>query len=112
VAVVRGFESAMSRVYSFRLSDNNPREAQARGVIEAWVEEGYSLRFLMTDALIFFSQKNGAEDLNPLMDYLEDFLEKFQAGHHNQTNDQGNSNLSKSFIVAVKNSAKTGLISK
>ena len=42
----------MSKVYSFRLSNDNPREAQAREVIEAWVEEGYSLRQVIVESLL------------------------------------------------------------
>ena len=41
----------MSKVYSFRLDENNPREAQAREVIDAWVSKGYSLRHILTEAL-------------------------------------------------------------
>jgi hypothetical protein len=42
----------MSKVYSFRLGDENPRESQAMAVIEAWMEEGYSLRQIITRALV------------------------------------------------------------
>ena len=51
----------MSKVYSFRLDDDNPREAQARGVIKAWMGEGYSLRHIITDALLinFLQEKWG-----------------------------------------------------
>ena len=42
----------MSKVYSFRLDENIPREAQARDVIDAWVDEGYSLRQKIVDMLI------------------------------------------------------------
>ena len=42
----------MSKVYSFRLDNNNPREAQAREVMEAWADEGYSLRQVVVDALL------------------------------------------------------------
>ena len=42
----------MSKVYSFRLDAENPREAQAREVIDVWVSKMYSLRHILTDALI------------------------------------------------------------
>jgi hypothetical protein len=42
----------MSKVCSFRLNDDNLREAQARTVIEAWVEGRYSLRYIITEALL------------------------------------------------------------
>lgn len=62
----------MSKVYSFRLSDENPREAQAREVIEAWVEEGYSLRYVIVEALISFSDKDIEQSgLNEIMGQLQ-----------------------------------------
>ena len=42
----------MSKVCSFRLDSDNPREAQAIEVIDNWVSQGYSLRNLLTEALI------------------------------------------------------------
>ena len=50
----------MSKVYSFRLCDENPREAQAREVIEAWVEEGYLFRYIIVESLISY-KKNEIE---------------------------------------------------
>lgn len=47
----------MSKVYSFKLNDDNPREAQAREIIEAWVEERYSLRHIITEALLIYLKK-------------------------------------------------------
>ena len=50
----------MSKVYSFRLDENNPREAQAREVINAGAEDGYSLRYIVTEALLgldYFNNK-------------------------------------------------------
>lgn len=42
----------MSKVFSFRLREDNPREVQAQDVIEAWISEGYSLRHILTEALL------------------------------------------------------------
>ena len=42
----------MSKVYSFRLDKNNPLEAPARKVIEAWASKGYSLRRIIVDTVI------------------------------------------------------------
>ena len=51
----------MSKVFSFRLNDDNPREAQAREEIKAWVKEGYSLRYIITEALLIdFDNKTRA----------------------------------------------------
>jgi hypothetical protein len=42
----------MSEVISFRLDRNNPREAQALGVLKKGQEAGYSLRHVLTEALL------------------------------------------------------------
>jgi hypothetical protein len=47
----------MSKVYSFRLDEHNPREAQAKGIIHAWVGEGYSLRHVVVEALVSYKKE-------------------------------------------------------
>lgn len=42
----------MSKVISFRMDNANPREAQALDVLNAWTEQGYNLRFVLTEALL------------------------------------------------------------
>lgn len=42
----------MSKVFSFRLDENNSREVQALQVIHTWTSQGYSLRHITTEALI------------------------------------------------------------
>ena len=62
----------MSKVYSFRLSDDNPREAQAREVIEAWVGKGFSLRHIITKVLLISIEKKfGDEKIYPLLKQIE-----------------------------------------
>jgi hypothetical protein len=51
----------MSKVYSFRLDSENPREALAMDVINTWVSQGYSLRRILTDALINYQDKGNDE---------------------------------------------------
>ena len=100
----------MSKVYSFRLSDENPREVQARKVIEARMEEGYSIRYLVTDALVSFSQnKNGREDWSALMEYLENIIQKIETREYKQDVNPEDSNLPSLFVDAVKKSAKSGI---
>jgi hypothetical protein len=48
----------MSKVYSFRLSENNPREIQAREVMEALISQGYPLRYILTEALIWYGNQS------------------------------------------------------
>lgn len=47
----------MSKVFSFRLREDNPREVQAKEVVEAWISQGYSLRYILTEALIQYGNK-------------------------------------------------------
>ena len=58
----------MSKVYSLRLNDDNPREAQAREAIEAWVRKGHSLRYVVIEALI--NLKNQRKDTKEIDDIL------------------------------------------
>lgn len=75
MAVVRCAEGAMSKVYSFRLSANNPREAHAREMIPSWMEAGYSLRQIIVDALINYNHSNSnSRELNPVMERLQFLL--------------------------------------
>jgi hypothetical protein len=101
----------MSKVYSFRLNVDNPREAQAREVIEAWVEDGYSLRHIITEALLIsFDNKNGDEEVYALLEQIKRMISELENTASLDINDERKiSGLSSSFKVAVKNSAKIGL---
>ena len=52
MAIICGAESFMSKVISFRLNPDNPREAQALEILISKQSEGFSSRRLLTDALI------------------------------------------------------------
>ena len=52
----------MSKVYSFRLDTENPREALAINVIETSASQGYSLRHILTEALINFPGNGNQEN--------------------------------------------------
>jgi hypothetical protein len=97
----------MSKVYSFRLDDDNPREAQARAVIDAWVREGYSLRYVIVEALIAFKKdESGYGELASIVEQLQDLLsssDRASSGSAPETS------LSNSFLNAVKNSIKLGV---
>lgn len=108
LAVVYPYTNAICKVYSFQLSNNNPREAQAREVIEAWKGEEYSLRNIVTEALISFSQKNdGVGDLTTLMLCSVNMFSRIEMTQSKPCDDPDKSNLSSSVITAVKNSAKS-----
>ncbi|MCB2160473.1 hypothetical protein KQH40_00135 [bacterium] len=100
----------MSKVYSFRLDENNPREDQAREVIEAWVEEGYSLRHVIVEALISLKKEElGQGEINSIVEKLQDLILSFDKSRPDQLSE---ASLSNSFLVAVKQSMKSGLSSK
>jgi hypothetical protein len=42
----------MSQVISFRLDQNNPREAWALSVLSGMQEQGYQVRHILTEALV------------------------------------------------------------
>lgn len=97
----------MSKVYSFRLDEHNPREAQAKGVIHAWVEEGYSLRHVVVEALPSFNNKDaGQSELNEVVEQLQDLILTLDRPPIPQSSD---TLLSHSFLDAVKQSAKSGV---
>ena len=99
----------MSKVYSFRLDENNPREAQAREVIEAWVGEGHLLRYIVTEALINFHQNDGqTNDYERNLEKIIELLEILTKGEF-KSNASNKDALSKSFIGSVAQVAKPGI---
>lgn len=97
----------MSKVYSFRLDEHNPREAQAKGVIHAWVEAGYSLRHVIVEALLSFNSKDaGYSELNKVVEQLQDLILTLDRPPVPQSSD---TLLSNSFLDAVKLSSKRGI---
>jgi hypothetical protein len=97
----------MSKVFSFRLSDVNPREAQAKKIIESRVEEGYSLRQIIVEALIAYQSRISSKgDINHLLERLEDIIMSF-----NPSNTKGKDNpiLTSAFLDSIKQSAKKGI---
>jgi len=98
----------VSKVYCFRLNDKNPREAQAKKVIEASVEKGYSLRHVIVDALLFYKNPEMEESkLISVLEQLQDLILAFDK----QTLPLQSSDtmLSISFLDAVKHSARSGV---
>jgi hypothetical protein len=100
----------MSKVYSFRLGSENPREAQAKDVIEVWLEKGYSLRYLVVDALISYNKLDVEHnELNSIVDQLRELIFSFDKISEDQSSDTV---LPNSFLMAVKNSVKLGITSQ
>ncbi|MFC2055056.1 hypothetical protein ACFLV7_12300 [Chloroflexota bacterium] len=103
----------MSKVYSFRLDADNPREAQAREVIDVWVSQGYSLRHILTDALIRYGCNGDTmKEWDKIYDQITELVREFGNGMVKKESVRDNSDLSPQFVFAVKNSVKTGLTSR
>jgi hypothetical protein len=100
----------MSKVYSFRLDDNNPREAQAREVINAWVVKGYSLRQVVIQALLNASNGNDStKDLEQLVEKLGILLDRVdQSKITLKSEGKIDSNLPLAFLESISKTLKPG----
>lgn len=113
----------MSVVISFRLNPENTREASALAMILTWQKRGYSIRHIMTEALLEMGNGNiphpdkqtanlnkSLEEIYNLLYTMSNnppmYLEKSEPGKH------GKQNLSDNFIEMIKVAAKPGLDSK
>jgi hypothetical protein len=98
----------MSKVYSFRFSEDNPREVQARIIIEAREQKGYSLRQIIVEALL-----NSYEDEKGINNILEQIMQSISnmecSLSGGEPSKQDMRALSTSFLCAMKGSVKTGL---
>lgn len=113
MAFIRFIEGVMSKVYSFRLDSDNLREALAIEVIDARVTRGYSLRRILTDALINLEENAGnVKNWDRVYDQLSELIYGLENGMVQREKVQVNSTLSSQFVLAVKNSVKSGLTSK
>ena len=96
----------MSKVYSFRLSEDNPREAQVIKIIETKVSEGYRLRFIVVDSLIISHLPNQQEK------FLNEFVNKLSEIIDRSSNEKGKLEnrkaLTQKFIQGIKQSVSNG----
>ena len=99
----------MSKVYSFRLDENNPREAQAREVIDAWVSRGYSVRYVIVEALNRFESDNHLNSIAQILEKFDAFLNNFEQGQVSQNiNKLDDFELSLGFLESIRKTAKPG----
>ena len=100
----------MSKVYSFRLDADNPREAQAREVIDVWVSQGYSLRHIITEALINYQEDGKLNDgWEKMYDQLLELVRGLENGRARTQTISNNQNLSQDFLSAMKKLAGKGI---
>jgi len=100
----------MSKVYSFRFDDNNPREAQAREVINAWNLKGYSLRQVVIQALLNTSDENNfSKDLEQLVEKLGILLGRVDQNEIAlKPEKKMDSNLPPAFLESISKTLKPG----
>ncbi|MBN1536872.1 MAG: hypothetical protein JW908_09090 [Anaerolineales bacterium] len=106
----------MSEVISFRLNKNNLREAKALLVIQECRAKGYSLRQIITDALIKHDEAwsdpptPNIDELNNKFNQLLEQLSNGDPRRITQPNTSiGQSELADQFIASIKKTAKQGI---
>ena len=107
----------MSKVISFRLNPDNPREAQALEILRTKHSNGFSSRRVLTDALIGMMDDKGQETLS----YIEEFsialeqvsglLKRLNGGNldHSQPKHPQVVALNDNFLNSAKVAARPGL---
>jgi hypothetical protein len=110
----------MSEVISFRLSKEKLREAQALEILKIWLSKGYTVRSVMTEALIKLDiSSNDAVGIQPLRELynailqtnelLEQICKENQPSEDRALEFSSKPVLSDIFTSAIKRSAKPGV---
>lgn len=106
----------MSKVISFRLNPENPREAEALTILDSWLSKGFNTRHTLTEALLMLdvekSQLPDKETLNDLTNQIQVLLNKVEVGSIHKTNNGDASSqqeLSVGFVSSIRKVAKPGL---
>lgn len=108
----------MSRVISFRLDRNNPREAQALSVLSGMQEQGYSVRYTLTEALIRLDADEESaglpvDEMNDLVAQMAQLLGQMQSGESvtnvEQKHQASGTELSDAFLASVNRASKPGI---
>jgi hypothetical protein len=110
----------MSEVISFRLDATNPREARALEIMNAWVVQGYSARFILTNALIALNppgsepiKNEDGRDMELVLNQIGLLLEILKARETNlgirQDPDGEPSILQENFLASIRQAVKPGI---
>ena len=110
----------MSQVIGFRLDQDNPREGRALAVLEAWQEQGYSTRHIISEALLRLGGEAGSEvsstlaELQKVLGHAHRLLEQMQQGQiispQHQEDQPEQARLTESFVLSVKEAARAGMM--
>jgi hypothetical protein len=109
----------MSKVISFRLNPDNPRDAKAIAVLLDWLSQGFSTRQTITEALLQLDSANSkSTDNEALMDLsqqIKELLENFDNVSSREMVSEAVSakeKLSDGFVSSILKAAKPGLRQK
>lgn len=108
----------MSDVFSFRLNRENKREVLAIQVLQIWMSKGFTLRQIMTEALL---KLDTHDDLSTNSQIIELFrkmeeiythlriMDKAEYIMENKTRESPETGLSPQLIETIKMSIKPGI---
>ena len=110
----------MSKVFSFRLREDNHREARALKLLDEWIEQGYTLRFIITEALLKLDHpgsnlKTDQDDrpLDIVLEQIKLLIESAVTDGHKpiikQKPDTEAHSLSEKFLTSVRLASKPGI---
>jgi len=108
----------MSEVISFRLDKDNPREARAREVLHAWYAQGFSVRHVLTEALLALDEGQhqdeesefALDEVNRALHQVIQMLERMQNGRYVADDDQPpRAALTDTFVASVRSAARPGM---
>ena len=98
----------MSTVISFRLSPENPREAEALAVLKIWHNQGFSIRHTLTEALLRLESVKPStienDALNNLSIQIKKLQESFETGPYYKlmvSNIPAKEKLSDEFVTSI-----------
>jgi hypothetical protein len=110
----------MSVVISFRLDRTNPREARALDLLNAYIEQGYNARFILTQALLELDHPGSDlemsqddQGLQLVLDHIDQLIEIVRVGESNplskKTIEPELPKLNDRFLASIKQGAKPGI---
>lgn len=108
----------MSKVISFRLNPDNPREQKALEILMSWSSKGFRIRHTLTEALLNFDSINSETTANgTLMDLSQQIMELLENVEIRSLPElpkkvSSKAKLSDRFVSSIIQTSKPGLRSE
>ena len=103
----------MSKVISFRLNPENPREAEALTILESWISQGFSTRHTLTEALLMLDSRNSRpldnEAFKDLSHQIKELILRVEMSSIQNIETMPKPSLSDGFVSSIVKAAKPGL---